>query len=214
MRKAGILAAAGIVQSNKLMGRLATIFTTRPPTRPPVAILYSLSQEIHDQTLDRDVSYAHATPHGKNLAFTYLAGKLLQQPLLNLWVPLDPCGTTAPGLEVVVTNHRRLLEVSGEPADTIPVERVGLDEQAVRLGKSNPLVRGFLGAIRAQGGTPGFKVKTGTSDMNVVASGGWECPMLAYGPGDSSLDHTPREHIDLDEYGRAIDVLTAVLEGL
>ncbi|GAC1428600.1 MAG: [LysW]-lysine hydrolase [Chloroflexota bacterium] len=105
---------------------------------------------------------------------------------------------------------RARLESERGPAE---VAYVG-DEQAVRLGKSNPLVRGFLGAIRAQGGTPGFKVETGTSDMNVVASGGWECPMLAYGPGDSSLDHTPREHIDLDEYGRAIDVLTAVLEGL
>jgi hypothetical protein len=75
-------AAAGIVQSNKLMGRLGTIFTTMPPTRPPVAMLYSLSQEIHDQTLDREVSYAHSTPHGKNLPFTYLAGRLIQQPFM------------------------------------------------------------------------------------------------------------------------------------
>jgi hypothetical protein len=75
-------AAAGIVRSNKLMGRLGTIFTTMPPTRPPVALLYSLSQEIHDQTLDREVSYAHATRHGKGLPFVYLAGKLIQQPFM------------------------------------------------------------------------------------------------------------------------------------
>jgi hypothetical protein len=77
-------AAAGIVASNHLMGRLGTIFTTMPPTRPPVAMLYSLSQMIHDQTLDRTISYAHETPHGRNLMFTYLAGKLLQQPLLAI----------------------------------------------------------------------------------------------------------------------------------
>jgi hypothetical protein len=77
-------AAAGIVASNKLMGRLGTIFTTMPPTRPPVGVLYSLSAMIRAQTLDRDISYAHATPHGRNLAFTYLAGKLIQQPFLTV----------------------------------------------------------------------------------------------------------------------------------
>ena len=35
--------------------------------------------------------------------------------------------------------------------------------------------------------------------------------IVAYGPGDSSLDHTPEERIVLDEYLRAIRVLRAVL---
>jgi hypothetical protein len=74
-------AAAGIVASNKLMGRLGTIFTTMPPTRPPVGLLYSLSQFIHAQAVDQDVNYGHQTPHGKNVMFTYLAGKLIQQPM-------------------------------------------------------------------------------------------------------------------------------------
>ncbi len=83
-------------------------------------------------------------------------------------------------------------------------------EMAVKAGKTNPLVTAFLAAIRQAGGEPRFKVKTGTSDMNVVASR-WRCPMVAYGPGDSRLDHTPQEHLSLDEYGRAIDVLEGVL---
>ena len=83
-------------------------------------------------------------------------------------------------------------------------------ELAVRNGKSNALVKAFLHAIRQYGGDPKFKVKTGTADMNVVAPY-WPCPMLAYGPGDSSLDHTPEEHIEIDEYARAIDVLELVL---
>ena len=49
--------------------------------------------------------------------------------------------------------------------------------------------------------------------MNVVGPV-WQCPILAYGPGDSSLDHTPHEQIDLADYHRAIAVLTAVLEGI
>jgi LysW-gamma-L-lysine carboxypeptidase len=35
--------------------------------------------------------------------------------------------------------------------------------------------------------------------------------MAAYGPGDSSLDHTPEEHISLAEYGKAIESLAAAL---
>lgn len=56
---------------------------------------------------------------------------ILKAPLINTWIPLTPCGTTAPGLEVVVTSRRRLLDVSGDPADAIPVERARLDEDAV-----------------------------------------------------------------------------------
>jgi LysW-gamma-L-lysine carboxypeptidase len=56
-------------------------------------------------------------------------------------------------------------------------------------------------------------VKTGTSDMNVVAPV-WKCPIVAYGPGDSALDHTPHEHLDLDEYWRAVLVLEATLRQL
>jgi LysW-gamma-L-lysine carboxypeptidase len=79
--------------------------------------------------------------------------------------------------------------------------------------KNNPLVRAFLKGVRAGGGTPGFLLKTGTTDMNVVGPI-WRCPILAYGPGDSTLDHTPNEHIALDEYLRAIDVLEGALSSL
>ena len=47
--------------------------------------------------------------------------------------------------------------------------------------------------------------------MNIVGRI-WNCPIVAYGPGDSSLDHTPNEHIDLNEYLRAVRVLTRALE--
>jgi LysW-gamma-L-lysine carboxypeptidase len=85
--------------------------------------------------------------------------------------------------------------------------------QAYRGDKNNPLVRAFLKSVRAAGGTPGFLLKTGTSDMNVVGPA-WRCPILAYGPGDSSLDHTPDEHVEVAEYLRAIDVLAGALQQL
>ena len=87
------------------------------------------------------------------------------------------------------------------------------EEEAYRADKHTPLVRAFLGAMRAHGAKPGFTVKSGTADMNVVAPV-WQCPIVAYGPGDSNLDHTPHEHIDVNEYLKAINVLADVLREL
>lgn len=86
-------------------------------------------------------------------------------------------------------------------------------EVAYRGGRDTPLTRAFRVAIRQQGGKPKLKLKTGTSDMNVVATH-WQVPMLAYGPGDSGLDHTPQERLELAEYHRAIGVLRSALEKL
>ncbi|HSB01100.1 MAG TPA: [LysW]-lysine hydrolase [Anaerolineales bacterium] len=93
------------------------------------------------------------------------------------------------------------------------VERLGFAVPTWAGGKNNPLVRAFLSGIRSQGGEPRFVYKTGTADVNIVAPL-WECPALVYGPGDSSLDHTPDEHIQLDEYERAVAVLCDTLRGL
>jgi LysW-gamma-L-lysine carboxypeptidase len=86
-------------------------------------------------------------------------------------------------------------------------------EQPWRGDRSNPLVRSFLTAIRNVDASvrPGFVLKTGTSDMNVVAPI-WQCPIVAYGPGDSSLDHTPHEHLSIDEYWRAVNVVEQMLQ--
>jgi LysW-gamma-L-lysine carboxypeptidase len=95
------------------------------------------------------------------------------------------------------------------PEDEAEVEASG-HEQAHVAERDTVLSRALRGAIRAQGGVPRFVHKTGTSDMNVVGPV-WNCPIAAYGPGDSALDHTPDEHIDLDEYQRAIAVLSDAL---
>lgn len=89
-------------------------------------------------------------------------------------------------------------------------------EVGVRADRHSPLVRAFLAAIRAVGGpevAPKFVVKTGTCDMNIVWPV-WRCPILAYGPGDSTLDHTPDEHLDLNEYLLAVDTVELALRNL
>lgn len=83
-------------------------------------------------------------------------------------------------------------------------------ESAHLADRSGVVARSLVAAIREAGGTPTPKLKTGTSDMNVVAPV-WGCPIAAYGPGDSALDHTPDEHIVLAEYLRAISVLESAL---
>jgi [amino group carrier protein]-lysine/ornithine hydrolase len=107
--------------------------------------------------------------------------------------------------------------LNAEPAlSSIPglsIERAGFPIPAYKAEKNNPLVRAFLAGIRAVGAQPGFVYKTGTADMNILAPA-WGCPTLAYGPGDSALDHTPNENLSLAEYARAVEVIQSVLENL
>jgi [amino group carrier protein]-lysine/ornithine hydrolase len=90
------------------------------------------------------------------------------------------------------------------------VEPVGFAIPAWGCEKNTQLVRAFLSGIRSQGGEPRFVYKTGTADLNIVAPV-WKCPAVVYGPGDSALDHTPNEHINLGDYQKAVDVLSVVL---
>jgi LysW-gamma-L-lysine carboxypeptidase len=86
------------------------------------------------------------------------------------------------------------------------------EERAWRGDRNNPLVRSFLAGVKTEDPSAqlGFVLKTGTSDMNVVAPA-WKCPIVAYGPGDSALDHTPNEHLPLDEYWKAVKVINHAL---
>lgn len=79
--------------------------------------------------------------------------------------------------------------------------------------RTTELHRALARGIVAEGGRPTWKLKTGTADLNIVAPA-WGCPALAYGPGDAALDHTPHEHIELEEYLRGIRVLEHTLQRL
>lgn len=84
---------------------------------------------------------------------------------------------------------------------------------AFKADRGNGLVRSLNVALRRHGLKPRYLIKTGTSDMNVVGPT-WRCPIVAFGPGDSGLDHTPDEHIVIHEYLTAIDVLADALKML
>ncbi|RAQ96022.1 [LysW]-lysine hydrolase [Thermogemmatispora tikiterensis] len=87
------------------------------------------------------------------------------------------------------------------------------EEAAFQAPRTTRLVRAFVQAMRAMEIQPAFKVKTGTSDMNVVGPV-WGPEIVAYGPGDARLDHTPEEHLALEEYMEAIAILERVLTSL
>jgi len=120
---------------------------------------------------------------------------------------LPPAIATA-DLEAEVREIARGL--GGEAA--VSVTRVAAEEP-VRTARTTPVAQAFARAIARAGGQVAFKVKSGTSDMNVLAPA-WRCPMIAYGPGDSSYDHTPMERLPLDEYRRSIALLKDVLGAL
>ncbi len=75
----------------------------------------------------------------------------------------------------------------------------------------SPLVAAFRSAIRGQGGTPRILQKTGTSDMNILVQRFPGIPIIAYGPGDAALDHTPHEHLLLTDLERSIGIWTEAL---
>ncbi len=78
------------------------------------------------------------------------------------------------------------------------------------VDRNDPMARALRLSVREAGLTPRLLAKGGTADFNLAAA--WGCPMAAYGPGDSRLDHTAEEHLDLNEYLTAIRILKKALE--
>lgn len=160
-------------------------------------------------------AYADAFNEGKERAFDRLDATLSRlntsddglygYAKLSIGFRL-PAGLVPQTLEAELRELLNFQSSAGEPNFS---SQVG----AIAAPRDTRLSRLFRAAIREEGGTPAFVMKTGTSDMN-IAGPAWNCPILAYGPGDSTLDHTPNEHIDLDEYLRAVRVLRHVIETL
>ncbi len=70
----------------------------------------------------------------------------------------------------------------------------------------SPLVRALsLGIRRVRARPAVLQRKTGTGDMNLLGTA-LRIPIVTYGPGDSRLDHTPDEQIELREYLDSIQV--------
>ena len=82
---------------------------------------------------------------------------------------------------------------------------------AYLVDKNNPMARALRIAVRKEGLSPRIYAKGGSADFNLAAD--WHCPIAAYGPGDSKLDHTKDEHINLGAYLTSISVVKNGIEG-
>jgi len=99
------------------------------------------------------------------------------------------------------------------PKVSVRVEAKGSD-YAFEADRRSLLVRALSWAIRKTTlNYASFSRKTGTGDMNVLGNA-MKIPVVTYGPGDSRLDHTPNEHVDIQEYLDSIQVYRKTLRKL
>lgn len=99
------------------------------------------------------------------------------------------------------------------PKVTVTLETVDV-AKAFEADRRSVIVRALAWGIRKTTlNYASFSRKTGTGDMNVLGNA-LKIPVVTYGPGDSRLDHTPNEHIDLKEYLDSIEVLKKTLTKL
>lgn len=107
-----------------------------------------------------------------------------------------------------------------DPQDWLSAAASAAERRGVSIGvlaaipphvedKDNAAARALRLSIRRNGLAPRILAKGGTADFNLAAA--WKCPMAAYGPGDSRLDHTDEEHLPLSEYETSIAVLSSAL---
>jgi LysW-gamma-L-lysine carboxypeptidase len=117
--------------------------------------------------------------------------------------------------EVVFEEVKRKIDryKATNPKVTVGVEMVDV-AKAFEADRRSVIVRALAWGIRKTTlNYASFSRKTGTGDMNVLGNA-LKIPVVTYGPGDSRLDHTPNEHIDIQEYLKSIEVLKKTLKKL
>jgi len=117
--------------------------------------------------------------------------------------------------EVVFEEVKRKIDryKSTNPKVTVNVEMVDV-AKAFEADRRSVIVRALAWGIRKTTlNYASFSRKTGTGDMNVLGNA-LKIPVVTYGAGDSRLDHTPNEHIDIQEYIKSIEVLKKALTKL
>lgn len=115
-------------------------------------------------------------------------------------------------VNVRVSPEARLQEltetVSECATDGIAIEVLRATPGA-QSSRGSTLARAFARSFASAQVNPRYLVKKGTSDMNTLATTWKDVPMVAYGPGDSALDHTPYEIMPSQEFLKA----RAILDG-
>jgi LysW-gamma-L-lysine carboxypeptidase len=112
----------------------------------------------------------------------------------------------SPGVDVDYLNKLNLT-MSGEASIKVLRATPGY------MNKRNcPLVKSFAKSFASQKIKVKYLKKTGTSDMNTLATKWVNTPIVAYGPGDSNLDHTNEEFQLYDEINQAQTILKDAID--
>ncbi|MHA1606210.1 MAG: M20/M25/M40 family metallo-hydrolase [Candidatus Freyarchaeota archaeon] len=106
---------------------------------------------------------------------------------------------------------RKVIE-SFEKASGVKVSWSVLSQiEGFRANRRSKVVEALERSIKEIGGNVGYIKKTGTCFMNLI--GKWfNIPVVSYGPGDPSLEHTENENILVSEYLAAINILTKTIQ--
>jgi len=193
----------------------AEVRITRPSAHPAAHL--ESAPEAAIRIWEKILKLAEAYNDGREMAFEQVLPSLREfssgEDGLETWACLR-IDTRLP-TDFSPADWYTCLQESLEETESEPFEikQYRYPIPAYKSEKNGALIRAFLSVIRAAGSDPSFVLKSGTADLNIVAPA-WNCPAIAYGPGDSNLDHTPHEHISIIEYNQAVGVLSAVLENL
>ena len=117
--------------------------------------------------------------------------------------------------EVLIGQVREFIKQYSTNRKGVVIDLRTLDQTGAFLGSTDSkAISAFRWAIRkVQKGQVALLKKTGTSDVNLFART-QTCPMFAYGPGDSQLDHTEMEHVKVSEYMATVEIYALALSRL
>jgi LysW-gamma-L-lysine carboxypeptidase len=106
--------------------------------------------------------------------------------------------------------YDKMIKIIGNYQNTNPQVNINTTVQDTvepfEASKASPLVHALSLSIRKVIGKPATLLcKTGTGDMNLLGKA-MNLPIVTYGPGDSHLDHTLDEHIEIEEYLNSIAI--------
>ncbi len=111
-------------------------------------------------------------------------------------------------IDVRVPPHRALTDIEQLLKSSAPAGvqvRIAESFSGCELSPNHLLSRAMVSALRSSGLTPRYLKKSGSADMNLSMAAG--IPTIAYGPGDSKLDHTDHEYLTWADYEKSIEVL-------